>query len=189
MKRIFLTLAAIILAVVMQAQEHMSFKGISMNTDITSFVSQLKADGFTVVYESDKGIILNGDFAGKSDCEVMVLPTQERKLVWKVVVIFPEKSSWYSLKSEYSSFKESYTEKYGKPLSYEYFSSPYEEGDGYEMTALAMEKCRYISFFLTDKGAISIEINSDKSVQVAYEDEINTREKSREQESSVMKDI
>lgn len=188
MKKFFLTLTAVIIAVGLQAQEHLSFKGISMNTDIASFVSQLKADGFIVIHEGF-GTVLNGDFAGRSNCTVFVLHTQEKKLVWKVVVLFPEKSSWDLLKYEYSSFKESYAKKYGNPLSYEYFLKPYEEGDGFEMSALAMDKCRYISFFMTDKGDISVEINSDKRVQVVYEDAINRQERVKEQETSVMEDI
>ena len=107
MKRILLTLCAVILAVTLNAQEHMTFKGVSLGCEITSFVSQLKAKGFTVTYNSDRGVILNGDFAGKSNCKVIVLPTNQSKLVWKVAVTFPEISSWYSLKSEYKSFKES----------------------------------------------------------------------------------
>lgn len=189
MKKILLTLCAVILAVTLQAQEHMAFKGVSMGCNITSFVSQLKTKGFTVEYQADNGVILKGDFAGKSNCTVMVLPTKVNKMVWKVVVQFPEKTSWYSLKSEYNSFKESYTEKYGKPESYEFFSRPYEEGDGYEMTALGVDKCTYVSYYDTPEGNIALEISDKKCVQVAYEDAITTTIKAKEQETSVSEDI
>ena len=47
MKRILLTLCAVMLAVALQAQEHMSFKGISMGGNLSTFVSALKNQGFT----------------------------------------------------------------------------------------------------------------------------------------------
>ena len=189
MKKILLTFCTIVLALALQAQEHMAFKGVSMDCNITSFVSQLKAKGYTVEYQNEDGVILTGDFAGKSDCYVIVLPTKASKMVWKVVVQFPEKTSWYALKNEYLSYKESYTEKYGTPTSYEYFRSPYEEGDGYELTALGVDKCSYISFYEIPEGFISLEINKDKCVQVTYEDAINTATKRREEETSISEDI
>ena len=64
MKRILITLCAVILSFSAQAQEHMTFKGVSMGCDITTFVSQLESKGFTVDYEADNGVILTGDFAG-----------------------------------------------------------------------------------------------------------------------------
>lgn len=189
MKRILLTLCAVILAVTLQAQEHMTFKGVPMGSNISSFVSQLKSKGFTQVYANDNGVILNGDFAGKSDCQVVILHTKKDKLVWKVAVSFPQISSWYSLKSEYKSFRDSYTEKYGKPKSYEYFKSPYEEGDGYEMTAVSVGKCTYVSYYNIPEGYISVEIKDDKCVQVAYEDAITSEIDSKETESTVLEDI
>ena len=185
MKKILLTLCTVILAVTLQAQEHMAFKGVSMGINITSFVSQLEAKGFTVEHQSDNGVLLKGDFAGRSACTVIVLPTKASKKVWKVVVQFPKKTSWYSLKSEYKTFKESYTEKYGKPESYEFFSRPYEEGDGYEMTALSVDKCTYASYYKIPEGTIGLEISDDKCVTVAYEDAITTAIRSKEKETSV----
>ena len=152
-------------------------------------VSQLKSKGITHELTEGSIAMLKGDFAGKSDCTIGVLATKQSNTVWKVVVYFPEKTSWYSLKSEYKSFKESYTEKYGSPSSYEYFSDPYYEGDGYELQALRLEKCSYVSYYETDKGYISVEIDDSKCVTVSYEDAINVKIKSREQEMSISEDI
>lgn len=189
MKRILLTLCAVMVAVTLQAQEHMSFKGISMGGNLSTFVSALKNQGFIQEDYYDNMVILKGDFAGKSDCTIVVGATENTKSVWKVVVTFPEKVSWYSLKSEYKSFKESYNNKYGKGRSYEYFSDPYYEGDGYELQALRLEKCTYMTFYETAEGNIMLEISDDKSVAVHYEDKITTAIKDREEEQSVSSDI
>ena len=51
---------------------------------------------------------------------------------------------------------ELFTKKYGEPKDhFEFFSSPYYEGDGYELQALRKEKCNYISFWTLDKGDYS----------------------------------
>lgn len=162
MKKIFVLACAILFAIAAQAQEHMTFKGISMNCTLSSFVSQLTAKGYTKLYMNEKGAVLSGDFAGKQDCKIFVLGTSSSKVVWKVAVKFPEKVSWHSLKSEYNTLKESYTEKYGNPQTFEYFSTPYYEGDGYELQALSLEKCTYSSFFSSPQGIINLEITNEK---------------------------
>ena len=189
MKRFLVTLFAILFSVAIYAQEHLSFKGISMGCDLTTFVSKLKGQGFTQELLYDDAAILKGDFAGKSNCTVVVAATKATKAVWKVLVIFPEKSSWYSLKSEYLTFKESYTSKYGKPSSYEYFRDPYDEGDGYEMQAVRLEKCTYRSFFKLSMGDVCLEISDDECVQVHYQDKINSAILDKEEQQSVSNDI
>lgn len=172
------------------AQEHMSFKGIPMDCDLITFVSKLEAKGFTNQRNtSETSAWVKGNFAGIDDCEILILSTSTSKLVWKVVVYFPERISWYSLKREYNNFKDSYTEKYGKPNSYEYFSQPYYEGDGYELQALKLEKCTYESFFKTTLGYICLSIYKTNQVKVSYEDAVNVILKSSEKEKKVSNDI
>ena len=189
MKKLLLTCCVIISATLTYAQEHMTFKGIPMDGNLTSFVSQLKANGYTELLTQEDAVVLSGNFAGKDDCTVYVLGTNRGELVWKVVVKFPECVSWYSLKSEYNTFKTSYTNKYGAPESYEYFSDPYYEGDGYELQALRLEKCRYVSYFTTSLGIIMLEIGDDKCVTVVYEDAINVELKKSEKNRAVSSDI
>jgi outer membrane protein assembly factor BamA len=167
----------------------MTFKGIPINGSLSSFVSNLKSKGFTLDLIEDGLATLKGDFAGKSNCTIVVVATEQSNTVWKVVVFFPEKTSWYSLKSEYESFKESYTEKYGNPESYEFFSNPYYEGDGYELQALTSEKCRFVSYYQTDKGYITVEVHRSQCLLVSYEDAINVTIKIQEEEMRISEDI
>ena len=189
MKKMLLTIWTVLFITFAQAQEHMTFKDISMNCNLTTFVTKLEAIGYKKALLEDYGAVLKGSFAGKNDCTIMVLCTSNSKSVWKVAVIFPEQTSWSSLKSEYKSFKDSYIQKYGKPDSYEFFSNPYYEGDGYELQALQLNKCTYSSFFDTPSGGIVLEIDKDKSVRVVYEDAINTEIRKKELEEVVSNDI
>ena len=189
MKKIILALCAIFCVVTTQAQEHMTFKGVSMGCDLMTFVSRLKDKGCTVEFIQDDCAVLMGNFAGSDSCSIGVFCTAKSKQVWKVIVYFPEKTSWFPLKSEYKSLKESYTAKYGTPKSYETFSCPYEDGDGCEMMALAAGLCKYFSFFETSICSIMLGIDETKRVGVTYEDKLNVEVFKKEKQAIVSSDI
>ena len=195
-KRIIVTIALAITFIIMgvsaYAQDsvsHLEFKGIPLNGEIDGFVKKLQTQGFTIVKKDDIGIIMSGQFTGK-DAEVMVLNTKKTKTVWKVVIYLPKQTSWYSIKSEYNYYTEMFTKKYGKPShTFSFFSKPYYEGDGYEMSALRNDKCTYYSSYHTQEGVISVEISKYQQVKIAYEDSVNTELMDKEKEESVIDDI
>ena len=106
MKKILLTLCTLLIVALAQAQEHMTCKDISMDCNLTTFVSKLEAKGYITKLTEANGAVMSGSFAGKDGCTIYILCTETTKSVWKVAVKFPEQSSWSSLKSEYKSFKE-----------------------------------------------------------------------------------
>ncbi len=177
------------ISMTLHAQEHMAFKNIPMDCKLESYVSKLETQGYTLITIQDNGAILSGSFAGKDDCTILVLCTSSSKMVWKVGVLLPENNSWSSLKSEYKTFKESYTTKYGKPQSYEYFSDPYYDGDGYELQAVRLGKCTYVSFYHTELGSISLKIDDDECISIMYEDGINANIWEEEKNQVVSNDI
>lgn len=193
MKKILITLCIIMLSFAMRAQEHMTFMGIPIDGKISAFVQKLEDKGFTYVNTGYGVTFLTGTFAGNRNCIILVGSSIKSLTVWKVVVAFPSKSSWESLKNEYQTMKSLYSRKYGEPDIFEYFTSPYYEGDGYEMTALSTGKATYESFFKTNDGYIHLAIKDGKYrggyVTVGYEDGINVKIKSQEEESSISEDI
>ena len=82
-----------------------------------------------------------------------------------------------------------YKSKYPIDRDYEFFSSPYEDGDGYEMRAVAKDKCRYISFFFALGGHIAIEIDKTAQLKVVYEDRVNIKIAQQELEQNAIDDI
>jgi hypothetical protein len=82
--------------------------------------------------------------------------------------------TWYDVKSDYNRICEAFVTKYGKSLlSNKIFTSPYEEGDGYEMQALRMKKLEMVSYW-TDayENYISVTLESSDSYgyfSIAYE--------------------
>ena len=177
--------------------KHYSFLGIEMNMKVDEFAIKLiQEKGYEVLYVPDDSTayILGGQFAGIEDCKIFVLGTPKTKTVWKVAVSFPDKKSWYSVKSDYIKLVDSYKKKYGKPdIHKEFFTSPYEDGDGYEMTAISLEKCHYITIFEKDDVMIGINIDNGNNrtahVMVTYEDIINKKLTEKEKNEIIDDDI
>ena len=194
MKKLLVVLFAILSAFNMNAQEgseHFKFKGIEIKGSIDSFANSLAKQGYTIKSHNDADTrILTGKFANR-ECTIALLGTPNTNTIWKVVVMFDkEYSSWYSIKSDFESLKSSFISKYGTPSGdYHFFSYPYEEGDGYEMTAIRADKCTYAAFFNLSHGSISIKISKFKSINICYEDELGSQIFSKEKSSIISNDI
>lgn len=173
------------------AQEHMTFQGIPIDGTLDSMITKLRAKGFKLDTRADEynAAIMSGHFAGKQ-AELYILATPKSKVVWKIAANFDKNDSWYSLKADYKEYKEAYTTKYGKPSdSFEFFSKPYYEGDGYELQALRLDKCTYATFWKFDAGTIAVKLGSSGYVSLIYEDNTNVRIKEQEENNAVMDDI
>jgi len=170
------------------SQEHIKFKGIPLTGNVNSFSQELVKLGFVIVESNGNIITMEGEFINKK-CEVLVVGSKTTNIIWKVIAYLPEETNWYSLKNNYLEIKNQFQQKYGDGRSYEFFSKPYEEGDGYEMQALGLEKCRYITFFETELGTISVDVSKYKQISIGYEDKINLEIKKNEAESIINNDI
>ena len=192
MKKILFLLIGFVIALSSFAQDpqHLEFKGISLDGKLSDFVSRLSKEGFTFKgYVRDYVAVMEGIFAGNY-ATIHILATPKSKIVWKTTVNYNEIESWSSLKSDYLNMKELFTKKYGEPEAhYEFFSSPYYEGDGYELQALRKEKCDYISFYRLPLGGVIVQISQFGYIQMSYEDKINSKLKIKEEESEVLDDI
>lgn len=168
---------------------HLEFKGIQMKGSINDFADKLVKMGYIIKENTGNVITLEGQFVGK-DATIYIAGTPKTNTIWKVMVYLPEVSSWYSIKSDYKYYKDMYTQKYGAPKDvYEFFSKPYYEGDGYEMSALKNDKCHYFSAFHTNEGVVVLEISTFKKVRFSYEDNANTELRNKEKDTAVIDDI
>lgn len=149
-----------------------SFNGITIGGKLSEFVSAMKEKGYTYVKATETGgAIMSGTLSGNI-VELWISVTPKTKVVWKLSIYFPENDSWYSMKSEYEKYKSALTEKYGTPdKTFEFFRNPYYEGDGYEMTAVKVEKAVYSSYWVKKDSnyAISLTITKYTQVRISYE--------------------
>ncbi|MBR5886534.1 MAG: hypothetical protein IKY93_07785, partial [Alistipes sp.] len=71
------------------------------------------------------------------------------------------------------------------------FMSPYEEGDGYEMTAVRNDKCLYCTIYELQNGKILLTINDvyNGAVLLYYTDKINGNLADREKSTQQINDL
>lgn len=162
-----------------------TFDGIPISGDLTTIISKFKAKGYTHKTTEDGVPIMKGKLASIYNVEVFIFTTPKTKKVSKIVAYLDEQQNWYTIKGEYEKLLNILINKYGTPDSkYDFFSSPYFEGDGFEMTAVASEKCSYAAYwFAKENTNIAIEISKYKQVKLAYENEANMKIATKEIES------
>lgn len=178
--------------IVDDGHSHLTFRQLPITGDIYAFINNMESFGYKVEmpYSNEYCVaIMKGQFAGINNCQVIVVSTPRTKIACRVVISLPEEQVWFKLISQYNEFKEKLTKKYGKPQSYEFFSDPYSEGDGYEMTALAVEKCNYASYFDDNDGTIVVRLNKEGSVGIVYEDKYNSNLGETERNSIANEDL
>jgi hypothetical protein len=144
--------------------------GVQVDGYKSSVVNKFKAKGFKISIAPSATVTTLNGYVDEVEYEVLVCNTPITKKVWKIVVYLPKQDDWYSLKSTYIKFYELFLKKYGEPTSsYSSFSSPYEEGDGYEMTAVAEEKCNYTAFW----DLVYMSISKYNQLEINYENPTN----------------
>lgn len=160
-----------------------SFDGVSISGDLPTAIAKYKAKGYKLTENFESGASLKGTVANR-EVELMLFITPKSKTLFKAVVFMPKFDNWYDLKDDYNRYLEILTANYGNPKdTYTLFYTPYKEGDGYEMTAVASDKCGYSAYwFNLDNSNISLQISKYKQVRIAYENiknmELRDKEKS-----------
>ena len=161
--------------------EHMTFKGIRIDGTLNEYVLKMKKSGFTHRGTENKFAILEGDFAGYKGCTIGVATLEQKDLVSKITVIFPERDTWSTLSSNYFNLKELLTEKYGEPTEsvekWDTYSKPQDDGD--RMYAVKRDNCKYYTTYETENGDIQLSIDHDNLlncfVRLSYFDKINSK--------------
>ena len=160
------------------------FNGVHIGGTLQSCISNFKQKGFTFVKYDTYGATMSGTVSNKQ-VELYIVATPKSKTVCKVAIYFPRRNSWSKLYSEYSEMKDMLITKYGDPnYNEEKFIQPYELGDGFETTAIKMEKCEYTTIWLERANTnIIVEISEFLQTYLAYENKKNMDLKNREDES------
>ena len=158
------------------------FLGIRIGGKRDAVISAFKTKGFVVEGGIGKGNVVSmKGIVGDSQYELHIVNTPKSKLVWKISVYLQVEDSWDDLKDSYYKYLKILTNKYGNPEeTFEFFSSPYKEGDGNEMIGVAAEKSHYSAFWNNEKG-ISINISKWKQVNISYQNQVNLKLANKEE--------
>lgn len=164
-----------------QTVEHLLFKGVPIDGTLKEYVGKMKAIGFADMGTTDGVAILQGDFAGYTNCKIGVTSLKSKDLVYRIVVMFPHRNTWSVLSGNYFELKDMLTEKYGdssnvvEMFDVEKYSQPKDDGD--KILEVKMDNCKYYSNWKTDKGDLQLKITHDGVsncyVTLSYFDKIN----------------
>ena len=160
------------------------FDGVSISGDLPTAISSYRAKGYTLVKLIDRGAIMRGAINSK-DIELYLFTTPKSKKVFKAVVYFDKQTNWYTIKAEYERYFDVLEGIYGQADSqYDFFTKPYFEGDGYEMSALGLEKVTFAAYWLNKANTtVSIEISKFSQVSITYENDLLMAQSKKESES------
>ena len=154
---------------------------------MSSIVEKYKQKGWKFQKYLEGTAVLKGNVGGYYNCEMLVYPTASKQVA-RIVVYLPEQSNWSSIRSTYNAIVDAYYTKYDTPdFRYQEFLPPYEEGDGYETTAIELEKTNIKSIWLDkENGNYAVEITKWMQVRITCENVINMRIREREQNNSIV---
>lgn len=161
------------------SSDHIAFKGVPIDGTLKQYIARMKKSGFTLVDTQDGVALMSGDFAGRKGCNIIVSTLNDYDVVSKIVVVFPGHETWGPLYGDFNNLKELLTEKYGQPTSViEKFQDKYIDDDQDRIHAVRMDRCKYETRFMTEKGEIVLWIDH-KSVMstfvcLQYKDKINS---------------
>ena len=162
----------------LNAQEHLRFMNIPIEGTMRRFAAKMETKGFVLDYAEEDGVQMTGTFIGR-DCNLYMFKDPKTEKFRVVSVCFKKKyNSWYSLKGSYTKIVNGYIGKYGNPSKTAHtFLYPYYEGDGYEMSAVRSDNCRYWSYWEFDEGNIIVTILKDAKIMIYYRDKLNGEER------------
>ena len=170
--------------------KHLEFKGIPINGTKEAVASQLERMGYKFIDGGVEGILLGGKFAGIDNCQILISSSLHTGKTYSISVFTPQSLNWWGVKGEYEKVKSMLQKKYGNPTERtEFFSDPYEEGDGYELTAFSTGNAFFVTKYTTNVGEIRTHITNDAQVLITYVDKENSDEHEIAESISAENDI
>lgn len=177
-KLLFAMMCMMLGAAAMAQTEHLKFKGIPMDCSVDEMARKLQAKGFKYEQKLDGVVLMKGTFAGSPNCSITLLPVDGSTKIRRIGVSFPDCENWRCLEDKYSDLKDLLTQKYNLPISIERFDSYSEPtNDGYKMTLVNLDRCKYQSDFYANNGTIILYIATgyEAHVHLIYEDAANAK--------------
>jgi len=178
MKKFILSFLMVTLTMFANAQQ---FNGVSVSGSFTSVIEKFKAKGFKIKVLEEYGAIMTGQLQYRP-VELFIMATPKSKMVFKFAVYLKKQNTWDGLLDEYREYVQIMTNKLGEPDGdQEEFEFPYELGDGYEMTAVDVEKCKYSTVWFNKSNInIMVQISEYRQVKIVYENALMLERKNLE---------
>jgi hypothetical protein len=185
MKRLILIVITLLITMVAQGQ---TFAGIPLSGNVDVFRQKLTPKGFILKKVITGGYVYKGKI-GLDEVNVYVMHTQKNRYVTKVAVFFNERYSFERLKEDYEEKLAVLVSKYGEANEcFDFFLSPFFEGDGYEMAAIRADNYRRMCFWTEGVNALfpkTIKVVSNACIMILYENSENLDILEKEQQEQI----
>jgi hypothetical protein len=164
-----------------------TFDGIYIGGGATACIEKFKAKGYRVVEYSPE--FRSYKLMGKKDGMAMECYLFKNKSgkVRSIDCYLPKKYTFESLLSQFNTYKESLTAKYGEPLRDIYeFEQPYFLGDGFELQALLYHKLKLVTLFNGgENSTVTLVAYSTAQVCIGVSNDANEKEHEQEKNQSI----
>jgi hypothetical protein len=163
-----------ILILLLQKGYCQTWNGLPIYGSYANIKIKLQEKGYSFINKKGNVAEFSGTLNG-TKIELFVIITPKTSQVTTFNIYFPKQYNWYGIKTEYNYWKDMLNTKYSNPDSYENFIDPYYEGDGYEMSAITIEKCNYGTFWMNQPNNlnVSLQISKYQQVKLSYENKAN----------------
>jgi len=182
MKNLIQLFFAIIISSVSFSQ---SFDGVPISGNFNTCLNLLKAKNYKVVQimKDNDAASLTGRY-NNTDIQLLVLSTPKTKRVCTFAIYMPKEKTFENLEREFQKYYEIFYEKYGEPDVFKReFLSPYEDGDGYELSAITNEKATIrATWFNKDNKTIRLSISKYSEINISYDNHINILQYTKERD-------
>lgn len=183
MKKFFITLTALFVALNIMAQGHLTFKGIPIEGSMSEFCQKLQSKGFIQINREKGTTYFSGIFTGRKVI-VGILATNDEKHVYAVGVSFDPSEEWNTLVNTYNYYKDLYTRKYGAPTISEENNPAHSDSNTALMGKLNDGEVVYTSAWEAAEGDIELSIEKTSGygygegvVVIRYRDSQNAKAK------------
>ncbi len=148
-----------VLEEVYDKMEHLEFMGIPIDGPLETFVEKLESKGLKRGTDLETAFLMEGNFAGYSDCSIYIYSSGRDDYVYMVAASIIG-TTWNTLSSCYFYLKNMLSQKYGVPSQHvETFESMQQPtSDTERMYYLQLNKCNYETVFSLPNGSISLKI-------------------------------
>jgi hypothetical protein len=165
-----------------------SYNGIKVGQSLEITKAAVLAKGFKFIKKHTENSYTYQKKINGLLVKLHLVVTPNSNVVWKFLVYVDENTSWYDSKKSYINMMDILSKKYGAPSNtLVEWENPYYEGDGYEMQAIYLNKCKMLTFFNDEEGNfITLDIGAftvDKTIiMIHYENKNAHKIKEKETE-------
>jgi hypothetical protein len=159
----------VMLTVMAQANNPLSFKGVPIDGKLKDFCAKLKKEHCSFDGASGHTAMMRGEFAKYKDCDITILSSVTTDMVNRVGVDLPSSNSWDVLTNDYFTVKRMMNEVYGAPaFCEEKFSTTQPKDNKSIMLLVKNGLCSYRSEYTVQNGGIVLSISNRGKVRLVY---------------------